>query len=215
MKGVYDRLNAPTQGASTCNSQRRLSLPHLSVCKSPPTTRFPDIDHFRLTSQSILIHSPPQIPRLPHQLLILVFLHLQFPLPFHANHPPYLSFPSTQSVFPCLMSNLHPFEEGLSSRKWGNIEDLVLVLIILFRRRRGRCCVGGKRRNGFAHRRNLGLIDSLAIWIDLFGDGKGCGETTFFHSLTALWRGWFGLIERDWGRRWDKGTEFLGQFMNV
>lgn len=32
-----------------------------------------------------LVKPPPQVPSPPHQFLVFVFLHLQFPLPFHAD----------------------------------------------------------------------------------------------------------------------------------
>ena len=48
-----------------------------------------------------LIHPPPQIPRLPHQLLIFMLLHLQLPLPFHAQQLHLDGYPLSFSRYVC------------------------------------------------------------------------------------------------------------------
>jgi hypothetical protein len=55
-----------------------------------PTTMYsPNPTHYHPTLHPLphlqLILPPPQIPRLPHQLLILMLLHLELPLPPHRD----------------------------------------------------------------------------------------------------------------------------------
>jgi hypothetical protein len=58
----------------------------------------------------ITIQSPPQIPRPPHQLLILMLLHLQLPLPLNTNRPNRtLLSPLLQKLLIPLLANIHAF----------------------------------------------------------------------------------------------------------
>lgn len=70
------------------------------------------------TPTLIPIQPPPQIPRLPHQLLIFMLLHLEFPLPLHTNQPPDL--PLVLPIKPCFPSLLpfpHPRQKRLPRRR--------------------------------------------------------------------------------------------------
>src|SRR6266480_3233817 len=75
-------------------------------------------------SNSDLSHPSPQIPRSPHQLLVLVLLHFQLPLPLHTDqhHAPLFSAwlfsisPSLPELLPLLAPNPHPPQKGLLHR---------------------------------------------------------------------------------------------------
>ena len=75
----------------------------------------------------ISIQPPPQIPRPPHQLLVLVLLHLQLPLTLDANRPQsgILLSSTIQVLIIAFLSNVHAVAEtrgegaGLADRAGG------------------------------------------------------------------------------------------------
>jgi len=173
--------------------------------KLPPTNATKDKEPHLIT-----IQPPPQIPRPPHQLLILMLLHLQLPLPLNTNgpHSGILLASAVQEPVIALLPDIHALAE-IRGRA-------VRVLDVGRRGELGFFDVGdqggGVRHVGYfaggvgglgdCEDRFVGAVLGVAVWC-----GFGREHLLVGHGL---WRGW-GIkgpvvTREDVLREWDLGV---------
>lgn len=121
----------------------------------------------------IPIQPPPQVPRPLHQLLILMFLHLQFPLPLHRNqhhlHPPRCSWRSPHHLL-LLLTDTREELAPLSLQ----IHLLPSPHTLQERRHRSSCGrIGGRRLLDGDNRRMRRRVRFLARGRRAFGECDG------------------------------------------
>lgn len=131
----------------------------------------------RISSNLTPLQLPPQRPRPPHELLILMFLHLQFPLPLHADRPHAILFRLLLSI------PLPPYLHALHKSRWCSSRFIFVNFGAMGLERELAVRVGG-----FFDRQDGGVCSVLSFRCSFGAGGKGFGSVV---GLGHRW--WWGV----------------------